>query len=437
MSKRLLFSVFLAVAVIAPHATLAADQYAWKGDYQCQGIINTYSGGPFNDQASCQADFQSKVGACLAQTSGCNCGSTVAAQGNYCPGFTTSTTKAPAVPLSPNSDSAPIVGTPQSQQTTNAAVPDTPQFVSLSNIPALGLDQNSIPSLPIFLNDLYKICIGIAVVIAVLQLIRGGITYMLVDSVTTKEQARHSITAAILGLILVLSPYIVFSIINPKILSLQIDVSQLQTTVTSGQSQPAVSNNSCQGFTQYKAAEIDPPKVCQDQFGAGWEGIDYVCCGGTSVPATENTKCCAYDASKNIAAATFYENPNTIPAGNWCYQTTSGYECNADQTSCNANHQTDTGAKNTCAQHSSQPTGATSFAFSAYTIDGAVGSACKADNASPNYADLATCQSAMNASESSGKANKSTAVYQDCSGKTLNPPQPSEAWDAMKSLPSC
>lgn len=76
--------------------------------------------------------------------------------------------------------------------------------------------------MPAFLNSLYTICIGAAVVIAILQLIRGGITWMLADSLTSKESARHSITIAIMGLILVLSPYIVFSIINPKILDLSI-----------------------------------------------------------------------------------------------------------------------------------------------------------------------------------------------------------------------
>lgn len=76
--------------------------------------------------------------------------------------------------------------------------------------------------LPAFLNQVYLLCIGIAVVVSILQIIRGGITWMLTDSVTEKGQARHLVTIAIMGLLLVLSPVIVFNIINPCILSLSL-----------------------------------------------------------------------------------------------------------------------------------------------------------------------------------------------------------------------
>jgi hypothetical protein len=84
-------------------------------------------------------------------------------------------------------------------------------------------------ALPAFLNQLYKICIGIAVVIAILQLVRAGIMYTMGDSGFAKvEEAKHLITTSLLGLLLVLAPYIVFSVINPKILNLNIDTSQIK-----------------------------------------------------------------------------------------------------------------------------------------------------------------------------------------------------------------
>lgn len=76
--------------------------------------------------------------------------------------------------------------------------------------------------LPVFLNQVYLLCIGIAVVVSILQIIRGGITWMLTDSVVEKGQAKHLVTIAIMGLLLVLSPVIVFNIINPCILSLSL-----------------------------------------------------------------------------------------------------------------------------------------------------------------------------------------------------------------------
>ncbi len=104
---------------------------------------------------------------------------------------------------------------------------DDGTFVSLSGIPVFQKFTSS-STLPAFLNNLYYVCIGIATVLSVLQLVRGGITYMLVDTVTSKEEARHLISTSILGLLLVLSPYIVFNIINPKILTLDVNTTEIQ-----------------------------------------------------------------------------------------------------------------------------------------------------------------------------------------------------------------
>ncbi|HRH55379.1 MAG TPA: pilin [Candidatus Paceibacterota bacterium] len=94
-------------------------------------------------------------------------------------------------------------------------------FVPLTNVPFIQAAGNSV-DLPQFLNGLYRICIGIAAVVAVLQIMRAGILYMGGDSVTEKKEAKNLIALSIGGLILVLSPVVVFSIINPEILSLEI-----------------------------------------------------------------------------------------------------------------------------------------------------------------------------------------------------------------------
>lgn len=66
------------------------------------------------------------------------------------------------------------------------------------------------------------ICIGIAATLAVIQITIAGVMYMGGDSVTETKQAKQKISQAIIGLVLVLSPVIVFSIINPSILNLSI-----------------------------------------------------------------------------------------------------------------------------------------------------------------------------------------------------------------------
>jgi hypothetical protein len=95
-------------------------------------------------------------------------------------------------------------------------------FVSLTKIAAFD-DAGNSAKLPDFLNNLYKICIGIAAVLAVLQIMRAGVMYMGGDSVTEKSQAKSIITQSLLGLLLVLSPTIIFGIINKDILSLKIN----------------------------------------------------------------------------------------------------------------------------------------------------------------------------------------------------------------------
>jgi hypothetical protein len=127
-------------------------------------------------------------------------------------------------------------------------------FVPLTSIPALQEVGNA-SDLSGFLNGLYRICIGLAATLAILQLVRAGIMYMGGDSVTDKGEARNLILMSLFGLLLVLSPVIVFGIINPNILSLEIDVSGLQSEFA-----PTPVQQSSQGAT---ALELD--NTCTDQ----------------------------------------------------------------------------------------------------------------------------------------------------------------------------
>lgn len=77
-------------------------------------------------------------------------------------------------------------------------------------------------TLTTFLNMLYRICIGLAAILAVIQITRAGIVYMLQDSITERKEARHLINMSLFGLVLVLTPTVVFGIIDPRILSLKI-----------------------------------------------------------------------------------------------------------------------------------------------------------------------------------------------------------------------
>lgn len=105
-------------------------------------------------------------------------------------------------------------------------------FKSLTNIENVTFAGNA-AELPDFLNSIYMICIGLAAVIGVLQIMRAGVTWMTAGGSHEKiGDAKNLIRDTIIGLILVLAPTIVFSIINPDILKLQIrGLSDLQTNL--------------------------------------------------------------------------------------------------------------------------------------------------------------------------------------------------------------
>ena len=85
-------------------------------------------------------------------------------------------------------------------------------------------------SLAIFFNNLYKYLIGLAAILAIIQIIWSGIRIALnQDSISTITDSKGHIVQAIFGLVLVLSPVIVFSVINPSILNLSLNIPPLDT----------------------------------------------------------------------------------------------------------------------------------------------------------------------------------------------------------------
>lgn len=144
------------------------------------------------------------------------------------------------------------------------------EFTPLTNLPGIeGIaDQETLPE---FLNNLYRLCIGAAAVIAVLQIMRAGAYFMFnKGSVAHNEQAKSLIANSVLGLLLVLSPAIVFGIINPDILELNLDVSELQPepierTLEQGEVVSVLKSGLQDGATCADVAEEDRAR-CQEVF---------------------------------------------------------------------------------------------------------------------------------------------------------------------------
>jgi len=102
-------------------------------------------------------------------------------------------------------------------------------FVPLASIPGLTDIQPTQGGLADFFNNLYKYLIGLAAILAIIEIIWGGLEISTKDSVSKQSDGKERITQAIFGLVLVLSPVLVFSIINPSILNLSLNMPELDT----------------------------------------------------------------------------------------------------------------------------------------------------------------------------------------------------------------
>lgn len=110
-------------------------------------------------------------------------------------------------------------------------------FVPLAPIPGLTsiTDPGSAArstNLADFFNSLYKYLIGLAATLAIIQIIWGGVNIATnQDDVSKIMDDKGKIYNAIFGLVLVLSPVLVFSIINPNILNLSLNLPPIDTTI--------------------------------------------------------------------------------------------------------------------------------------------------------------------------------------------------------------
>ena len=128
----------------------------------------------------------------------------------------------------------------------------TGNFVPLAPIPGL-TDNQPQSNMTLFLNNLYKFLIGFAAATAVVMIIWGGLEYATQDNVSKKSDGKAKIQQAILGLILVLMPVLVFSIINPSILNLSVNWKAIT---------PSTTANNQNGGGQQTPAPVAPKTGC-------------------------------------------------------------------------------------------------------------------------------------------------------------------------------
>ncbi len=162
-----------------------------------------------------------------------------------------------------------IVGSPSPAAATPTAPSPTPAapvlsgglgFVPLAPVPGLtqGVVANSAGTAS-FLNNLYLYLIGIAAVLAVVEIIWGGLQIATQDSVSKKGEGKKRIWQALMGLALVLSPALVFGIINPAILNMSISMGPLNVQNAAGYVAPVVApaDQVCSGSSCMQQAKAN------------------------------------------------------------------------------------------------------------------------------------------------------------------------------------
>lgn len=200
------------------------------------------------------------------------------------------------------------------------------EFVPLAEIPNLtkGVVANS-EGLATFLNNLYKYLIGFAAMLAIIEIIWGGLEISTKDSVSKQSDGRERITQAIFGLILVLSPVLVFSIINPSILNLSLNLRPINLAVppTTVPSSGGTGDTTAAKSSECYVANNNGQVACPTQQAAN----DFAasCSNGTGKTFLTNDSSTPYAASCNsltpFKGSRSYTDKTQIPPGYWCYTT--------------------------------------------------------------------------------------------------------------------
>ncbi len=97
----------------------------------------------------------------------------------------------------------------------------SPEYKPLVGIPGLtNLDQDT--PLPEYINQIYLLIIVVGALLGVMRLAWAGVKYSLSDVVTEKSEAKHDMTGVLMGLAILLIPFVVLKEINPNLVNLNV-----------------------------------------------------------------------------------------------------------------------------------------------------------------------------------------------------------------------
>jgi hypothetical protein len=116
---------------------------------------------------------------------------------------------------------------------------DSREYTVLAPLPGTTVNPNCAgtdckASLSSYIPGLFNLMIGVAAVIAVAYIIWGGIEYITTDSWNGKQDGKNRIWNAVIGLVIVITSYLILYTINPKLLELNLNIEPTTVTAPAG-----------------------------------------------------------------------------------------------------------------------------------------------------------------------------------------------------------
>ena len=96
-------------------------------------------------------------------------------------------------------------------------------YKMLEPIPGIGKD-GVVTDFGVYLSEVFTISLQIATVLAVLMIAYGGFKYVTVESFIGKSDAKKKITDAVIGLLLILTSWLLLYTINPELVNNKFEI---------------------------------------------------------------------------------------------------------------------------------------------------------------------------------------------------------------------
>ncbi|MCA9356227.1 fibronectin type III domain-containing protein [Candidatus Nomurabacteria bacterium] len=107
---------------------------------------------------------------------------------------------------------------------TNCVEEDNNEYCFLAPLPGFSDKIDASFGFGDYVNSLITLAIGIAIVLAILMIVIGGVQYMSTDAFSGKQEGRERITNALIGLVIALGAYTILNTISPNLVNFNVSV---------------------------------------------------------------------------------------------------------------------------------------------------------------------------------------------------------------------